>query len=369
MTERLDFLRVASHETGVIRQHVPKLRGAIGRALEVFYDHIRAFPATAGFFPPGASIEKTKNSQAAHWEHLLNGNLDSTYLAKARLIGQTHARIGLEPQWYMGGCALVLRLMITEALPEMLKGSPWNRRARERQVASAIGMLVSLAILDMELAISTYIEAVEQERDASDTARAKLSSAIERLSSAMEQMTGSLGQTAESALQTEQIAGGAAEGAEVNKRAVDQTTASMRMVADRIRIVQDIARQTDLLALNAAIEAARAGEAGAGFTVVASEIRKLAERSSLAAKDMQSMTEDAVRIAEHGGRQMSDLLPSIRQISDLVSAVSAACREQSAGALQIHEVIQELDRMRTGDGAAQARVSSRATDGQLRLAS
>jgi methyl-accepting chemotaxis protein len=165
----------------------------------------------------------------------------------------------------------------------------------------------------------------------------------------MEEMTSNIGQTAQSSAQTESLALQVAQGADENGRAVQETVVAVRGIADRIRAVQEIARQTDLLALNAAVEAARVGEVGAGFAVVAKEVRKLAERVALESTDMQSLSAKAVEVAEVGGRRMNELVPNVREISSLVSAISAACREQSIGAKQINDAIQDLDTLRKDD--------------------
>jgi methyl-accepting chemotaxis protein len=180
----------------------------------------------------------------------------------------------------------------------------------------------------------------------------------EEASAAMEEMAANIKQNADNAAQTEQIARQSAKDAEVSGEAVSRAVEAMQTIAQKITIVQEIARQTDLLALNAAVEAARAGEHGKGFAVVASEVRKLAERSQAAAGEIGALSSETYKAAEAAGDMLKRLVPDIRRTAELVTEISAACREQDIGASQINEAIQQLDKVTQQNSSASEQMTS-----------
>ncbi|MCG8480787.1 MAG: methyl-accepting chemotaxis protein [Spirochaetales bacterium] len=165
----------------------------------------------------------------------------------------------------------------------------------------------------------------------------------EEVSSSMEEMASNISQNTDNALQTEKIARQVARDAEEGGNAVHETVAAMQQIAEKISIIEEIARNTNLLALNAAIEAARAGDHGKGFAVVASEVRKLAERSQKAAGEIGELSSSSVAVAENAGTMLESIVPNVRKTAELVQEIAAASTEQKTGADQINQAIIQLD--------------------------
>ncbi|MEO5363570.1 MAG: methyl-accepting chemotaxis protein [Magnetococcus sp. DMHC-8] len=185
---------------------------------------------------------------------------------------------------------------------------------------------------------------------------------IEETSAAMEEMSASIQKNTDNAQTTEKIAVQAADDAQKGGQSVNEAMQAMREIASKISIIEEIARQTNLLALNAAIEAARAGEHGKGFAVVAAEVRKLAERSQIAAGEISQLSASSVAVAERAGTIMNKLVPDIRRTAELVQEIASASREQNQGTAQINTAIQQLDKVIQSNAGASEEMAATAEE-------
>lgn len=182
---------------------------------------------------------------------------------------------------------------------------------------------------------------------------------LEETAASMEELTSTVKNSADNAGQANQLAGAARTQAEQGGQVVERTVTAMeaihqssRKIADIIGVIDEIAFQTNLLALNAAVEAARAGEQGRGFAVVAGEVRKLAQRSADAAKQIKSLITDSVSKVEDGsrlvaqsGQTLQEILMAVKKVSDIVAEMAAATREQASGIEQVNQAILQMDQV------------------------
>ena len=184
------------------------------------------------------------------------------------------------------------------------------------------------------------------------------SSSVEEVSSSMEEMNSTVAQNADNAKQTASIAEKAASDAQEGGKSVSETVQAMKSIAEKIGIIEEIARQTNMLALNAAIEAARAGEHGKGFAVVAAEVRKLAERSQTAAKEISGLSGSSVEVAEKAGKLIEEIVPGIQKTAELVQEINASSSEQADGIQQVTKAVQQLDQVIQQNATATEEMSS-----------
>ena len=344
------------------QQNIELLRN-VSRALAQYQAEFKAF---AGFMASQLKAEEVMVKAARHADETCRTAradqkekmLDEMSLANILSISAASASILLGL-----AAAIFLTLSITRPVAKgvrfaerMAKGDFTRTLDVDQQdeigvLAAALnGMVVKLRQVVEEVSSATENVASGSE-ELSSTAESlsqgatEQAASIEEISSSMEQMASNINQNADNAKQTDELARKAAGDARESGSAVVQTVDAMNSIAEKISIIEEIARQTNLLALNAAIEAARAGEQGKGFAVVAAEVRKLAERSGQAAAEISDLSSSSLAVADKAGRMLDELVPDIEKTAELVQEIATASDEQSAGAAQINQAISQLDQV------------------------
>ena len=279
--------------------------------------------------------------------------------------------------------AVILGLVVTRLIRGIVGGEP-NEAARIVSKVAEGDLTVEVALApgdttSMMASIKSMIiklaDIIGQTRDASNnlvaasdqlsaTAQSlsqgasEQAASVQETSASMEEMSASIAQNNENAKVTGDIATRTASETLQGGKAVEETVSAMKQIARKIAIIDDIAYQTNLLALNAAIEAGRAGEHGMGFAVVAAEVRKLAERSQVAAEEISQLASGSVELAEQAGSLLGAIVPSIQKTSDLVQEISAASSEQNSGVGQINQAIGQISQAVQQSAAASEELAS-----------
>ena len=328
LKERMEFMRLNVDNRDKIRGVRSILERELPIGLDKFYAQLRATPEVSHFFSSEAHISRAKQSQLGHWSAISSARFDDAYAAKVQSIGQTHARIGLEPRWYIGGYALILEHLVQSILAEtwpkgfMSRGSKYTGE----EIGATVAALVKAVLLDMDLAISVYIKAADEARikveEAQAQERAQIAGAIAAGMSklASKDMTYRI---------TENLGEAAAVREDFN-RAVSQLE---RALAEVARGVSSIAAATgevscaaDDLARRTEQQAASLEETTAAVREITSRVGKTAE----GAAEAHQLVSHARTDAEKGGdvvRKAMDAMSRIEKSSQNIEQIISTIDE------------------------------------------
>ncbi len=248
---------------------------------------------------------------------------------------------------------------LDEVLETEVSDDPTGRSLQQMQ--SRLRGLIGQVREGVEALSNVSVEVSATAQTVAQSAGEQAASAQEAAAT-LEQITASVTQNARNSREMELIARSSTEDAAEGGRAVSDTIAAMQAIAEKISIIEEIAYQTNLLALNAAIEAARAGDHGRGFAVVAAEVRKLAERSQLAAQEIGTLASSSVKVATRTGALIQEVLPAIEKTAELVEEVAAASDEQAAGVGQVNAAMSRVDQLAQRGATTAEELSSTAQE-------
>ena len=324
--ERLDFIGLDNRGVERLRSMRGFITEAIGPALDVFYTKIRKTPEVQRFFTSDAHMSGAQSRQAAHWGIIADGKFGDEYAKGVRTIGETHARLGLEPQWYIGGYALVLEQLIHAAVAR--SWPTLTKRTRPQEVSEAVAVLVKATLVDMDLAISIYLEALETKRQAAETARQL---AEQQQAAAMSALTAALRDLAQGDLASRLDAELSPQFDDLKadfNQAVIKLSEAMRMVAESsggIRVGADeITSASDDLSRRTEQQAASLEETAAALHQLTESVGKAAS----GAREASSMVSSAKAEAVHSGEvvdravsAMGEIDSSSKQIGQIIGVI------------------------------------------------
>ena len=325
--ERIAFMGLDDNARAALRELRPLVRKSIGPALDAFYAKVRATPATRTFFADDRHMQSAQSRQQTHWDVISRADFDETYVQAVRAIGQTHARIGLEPRWYIGGYAVVSEYLIRAAVNDlwptgfMAKGDP-------KRAGDAITALMKAVMLDMDFAISIYLETIETERQRLETVRqaseASQNAVVQALGEALDRLAqgdlvGRL--SAEVTPEFQKLKDDFNNAVGILEEAmsrVSQATNGIRSGADEIGVAaDDLSKRTEQ-------QAASLEETAAALDEITSTVR----RSAAGAKQAQDVVAGAKAEAEKSGMvvdqavaAMGEIEGSSREIGNIIGVI------------------------------------------------
>ncbi|OIQ72219.1 heme-based aerotactic transducer HemAT [mine drainage metagenome] len=399
---RMRFMRIDARTGELLREFWKVVEPALPAVLEGFYQHLTKEPQLARMI--GNDIPRLKAAQGSHWGRLFNGRFDHEYMQGVRTIGLIHNKIGLEPRWYIGGYNFVLGQLVDLAVRQY--------RWKAAHLSAVLTALNCAVMLDMDIAISIYQEAMlterqrqqskitaaiqdfdgqmkivlntvggsatnlqsaanalaasaeESTRQSSAVAAAseEASTNVQAVASATEELTSSVREIGRQVAESTRITGMAVEQASRSSTTIQGLAKAAQRIGDVVELINSIAGQTNLLALNATIEAARAGEAGRGFAVVASEVKALAEQTAKATGEIGQQILAIQEATKESVGSIQEIGTTIASVNEIATAVAAAVEEQGTATAEIARNVQEAARGTQGVSSNISGVSQTASE-------
>jgi methyl-accepting chemotaxis protein len=407
----LELWRIDAATQNSLRDLGPHVNADLDNILIDFYTFLKGFPETAEMIAGEGMVGRLIRAQQDHWHKLFIDGIDAAYVERVQRIGSAHHRVGLKPRFYLSAYSFIMERLVRS----VIERNRWSRRAASDQAATLIRTL----LMEAELALSVYTDSKTEQHvtdellDLADTFEQELDDAVQlvrRKAQAMEAASDEVlgaaqrvsedgghvatasheadanAQTIAAAAQelsasiaeiSAQVdrSTGAAQDATSRSQSARDIAQNLTNVSDRIgsiaTLIEKIAKETRLLALNASIEAARAGEAGRGFSVVANEVKQLADQTNNATGNIRSEILSMQQSIGETVSAISDVAERVELVNETIGAIAAAVVEQDAVTRDIAQSVSQtadsvrLVHERIGSVATQAGVTT-AVSTQLR---
>jgi methyl-accepting chemotaxis protein len=329
LNERLDFIKLGPDAQKKLQGVKSVIMKELPGALDAFYDQIRAFPETRKFFAGESQISGAQNKQVAHWETISSGQFDQNYVRAVTAVGEVHARIGLEPRWYIGGYALVLETLISKVLEARWpKGGFGAKGPPVSQVAGELGAVTKATLLDMDYAISVYLEVLETARQKADLERGALEDEQNRVVAALADSLSRLAKGDLTARIDVEFDGRHQKLKDDFNAAIDSLRDAMSAISSSTESVgsgaEEISSASDDLSRRTEQQAASLEETAAAFDQITATVQRSAE----GAKQASQVASSAKADAQHSGvvvreavAAMGEIEGSSKQITQIIGVI------------------------------------------------
>lgn len=329
LTQRMNFMRLDDKSAAALRSLKPIIDKTLPAALDNFYGQIRQYPEVRRFFSDDRAMESASSRQQRHWGNIASADFNGDYVKSVKTIGQVHARIGLEPRWYIGGYALLTEHLVRAVLKDRsAKTGLFARPAKDDAVADPIVALLKAVFLDMDFSISMYIEALDIERQAKADALAEAEAHQSKL---VDALAAALARLSAGNLTTRMDQTFAPQYAQLQidfNAAMEQLQSTMSVIAqasDGIRSgTNEISMASDDLSRRTENQAASLEEAAAALGEITSTVRRASEGAIQAKRAVNSAKAGAEQsgiIVGQAVAAMSEIESSSRQITQIIGVI------------------------------------------------
>ncbi|WP_292052183.1 MULTISPECIES: methyl-accepting chemotaxis protein [unclassified Brevundimonas] len=329
LNERLSFIQMDAEARRRLSNAQPVIEGALSSSLDAFYAQVRAYPAVSRFFNSEQMIAGAKSGQSRHWGQISSARFDSTYTDSVQRIGATHARIGLEPRWYIGGYALVLDGLVKAVVSDHeKKRKRFSAGDGGKALGETLGAVVKAALLDMDFVISIYLEAAEKARKEADALRAEAEAAQKRV---VEVTASSLARLADGDLTTrihEEFSGDYAQLKTDFNAAMERLEAAMQEVSENVGLMRaganEISGASDDLSSRTERQASSLQQTAAALDEITVTVKRTADGAQKAHHVVSGAKSDAERSSEvvsDAVTAMGEIESSSDQISRIIGVI------------------------------------------------